>query len=176
MSIESEYQEVTGVKPRTKENRQKYLGRIVKAVEELDETDWEKLSEKAQTWFKPALKADESGEDIPDFPDAEPSSDAEEEENEEMPTAAADPKPKKSAKATTAKKSAKATNGEAKKQTRGNGYKGHREGSRKEKIHKIFDEKGADAAIKAAEKEGLASITARSWIYSWGGSLKPAEA
>jgi hypothetical protein len=54
----------------------------------------------------------------------------------------------------------------------GDGYKGHRSGSRKEKIHRIFDEKGADAAFKAGEKEELSQATIRTWIGSWGGVKK----
>lgn len=47
------------------------------------------------------------------------------------------------------------------------GYKGHRPGSRKEKLHKIFDEGGPEKAVKAAEKEGIAASTIRTWMSSW---------
>lgn len=162
MSIETELQEITGVKPRNKEARQKYLGRVVKAVEELDEANWAKLSEAAQAWYKGALKADESGEDIPDFPDT-----AKAEAAEDKKVATADEKKKPAG-----KKKAAANNGNGAKKARGSGYKGHREGSRKEEIHKVFDDKGVDAALKAAEKKGLSTSTARNWIYRWGGKME----
>lgn len=159
MSIESQVQEVTGVNPRSKESRQKYLGRVVKAIEGLEETDWAKLSDDAQHWYKGALKADENGEEIPDFSDAN--------QAEEEPAVAAEEGKKKAP----AKKKA-AANGNGVKKARGTGYKGHREGSRKEEIHKVFDDKGVDAALKAAEKKGLSTSTARNWVYRWGGKIE----
>jgi hypothetical protein len=39
------------------------------------------------------------------------------------------------------------------------GYKGHKPGSRIGQLHKMFDEKGEDAARKLGEKLGLASAT-----------------
>lgn len=166
MTIESECQEVTGVKPRAKESRQKFLGRLVKAIEELDEAEWAKLSDETQAWYKKALKADEQGEDILDFPDAT-NADVEgtDDEAEEKKEVAAAKKPAAKKKANGDGKTTKAKGAAAK----GTGYKGHREGSRKESIHKIFDEKGFEAAIKAAEKADLSALTAKSWIYSWGG-------
>lgn len=156
MSIATECEEVTGLKPRAKEGRQKFLGRLVKAIEDLEEADWAKLSDDAQGWYKKALKADETGEDIPDFPDVK--KDETEEENQVPDTTAKKKPPAK-----------KAANGNGEKKTRGVGYKGHREGSRKEQIHKVFDEKGYEAAVKAGEKVELAELTVKSWIYSWGG-------
>lgn len=76
MNIETELQKVTGVKPKKKEDKQKYLVRLVKAVGDLDETEWDSLSEEAQLWYEPALRAEEKGSEIKDFP-------AEEEEAEE---------------------------------------------------------------------------------------------
>ncbi|HKX35954.1 MAG TPA: hypothetical protein VJM79_04720, partial [Rhizorhapis sp.] len=53
---------------------------------------------------------------------------------------------------------------------KGDGYKGHRVGSNKETVHKVYDDKGRDAAIKKAAALELADNTARSWISSWGPS------
>lgn len=47
------------------------------------------------------------------------------------------------------------------------GYKGHRPGSNKEKVHKVFDEKGKEAAIKKAASLDLSESTARTWCSSW---------
>lgn len=47
------------------------------------------------------------------------------------------------------------------------GYKGHRVGSAKERVHKVFDEKGKDAAIKKAVSLDLQETTARTWCSTW---------
>lgn len=47
------------------------------------------------------------------------------------------------------------------------GYKGHRDGSAKGKVHQTFDEKGKDAAIARAKKLGKAESTARTWVSEW---------
>jgi hypothetical protein len=47
------------------------------------------------------------------------------------------------------------------------GYKGHRAGSAKGKVHQTFDEDGAEAAIKRAKKLGKAETTARTWVSEW---------
>ena len=73
MSIAAELEEVAGVKLKGKEPRQKYLTRAVKAVEALDDADWDKLSDDTQKWYKVALKQDGEGEDITDFAEDEPS-------------------------------------------------------------------------------------------------------
>lgn len=48
------------------------------------------------------------------------------------------------------------------------GYKDHRAGSNKGKVHKVFDEKGKDAAIKKAVALELSESTARTWCSTWG--------
>lgn len=47
------------------------------------------------------------------------------------------------------------------------GYKGHRAGSAKGKVHQTFDEKGAEAAIARAVKLGKAESTGRTWVSEW---------
>lgn len=44
------------------------------------------------------------------------------------------------------------------------GYKGHKEGSRKEQIHKIYDEKGAEEAISKGVDLGVQAVTVKLWI------------
>lgn len=58
------------------------------------------------------------------------------------------------------------------------GYKGHRAGSNKGKVHMVFDEKGKEAAIKKAEALDLETSTARTWCSQWAKkkSSKPAPA
>lgn len=53
------------------------------------------------------------------------------------------------------------------------GYKGHKPGSRKEQVHKLFDEKGPEAAEKFGIKEGLAAGTMKSWFGAWGRKGQP---
>jgi len=48
------------------------------------------------------------------------------------------------------------------------GYRGHKPGSRKGTAHKIFDDKGPDAALEWGIANGLAAGTLRSWCTSWG--------
>lgn len=47
------------------------------------------------------------------------------------------------------------------------GYKGHAAGSKVEKLHKTFDDKGYDAAVKAGEKLGYTKSGAASWLSTW---------
>lgn len=51
-------------------------------------------------------------------------------------------------------------------------YKGHRAGSNKGIVHKVFDEKGKDAALKKAGALGLLPNTARTWCSEWGGGAE----
>lgn len=47
------------------------------------------------------------------------------------------------------------------------GYKGHRKGSRKGEVHKVYDTKGPDAAKKAGAKLKLEPSTISTWISTW---------
>jgi hypothetical protein len=76
-AVEQELLEATGVKRKTAEKPQKYLGRLIDAVQELPDEDWEKLSSDTQNWVNAGAKAIKAEEDIDDFPADEP---AEEEE------------------------------------------------------------------------------------------------
>lgn len=101
MSIEEELSKLSGVKQKGKEDRQKYLSRLVKGVEKAVDEDvtedadanWEKLSEEAQGWYNKALKADQQGKEIADFAQDEEEDEEEEsseEESEEEDTDEAD--------------------------------------------------------------------------------------
>lgn len=52
------------------------------------------------------------------------------------------------------------------------GYKGHRVGSNKGKVHQVFDDKGKDAAIKKAVSLDIMETTARTWCSAWGSAKK----
>ena len=47
------------------------------------------------------------------------------------------------------------------------GYKGHIAGSRKGKVHALFDKEGADAAWTLGLKLGLKEGTLRTWFRLW---------
>lgn len=61
------------------EDEQAGLKRLVLAVQELSDAEWDKLSGPAQDWFNSAGTAMNKKKDIPAFPDAEPEAPAEEE-------------------------------------------------------------------------------------------------
>jgi hypothetical protein len=47
------------------------------------------------------------------------------------------------------------------------GYASHKEGSRKGKVHELFDEQGAEAAWVLGLKLQLKAGTLRSWFAAW---------
>lgn len=47
-------------------------------------------------------------------------------------------------------------------------YKDHRAGSTKGEVHRVFDTKGKDAAIKYATGHDIQESTARTWCSTWG--------
>jgi hypothetical protein len=47
------------------------------------------------------------------------------------------------------------------------GYKGHVEGSRKAKVHELYDKQGAEAAWTLGLKLKLKQGTLRSWFSAW---------
>jgi hypothetical protein len=68
MSIETELQKATGKKPSSKEERMKYVERLVLASQDLSDTDWESLSSPAQKWVNENAKAYKAGKDLTDLP------------------------------------------------------------------------------------------------------------
>lgn len=69
--IEKEIQEATGEKgPKNNESPQKYYKRLVDAVQELPDPDWEALTLKTQEWCNAAAQSLKDGEEIEPFPDA----------------------------------------------------------------------------------------------------------
>jgi hypothetical protein len=52
------------------------------------------------------------------------------------------------------------------------GYKNHVEGSRKGKVHELYDKQGADAAWTLGLKLKLKESSLRSWFSRWGAPAK----
>lgn len=72
--IEKALLKATGVKPQgAKEDRQKFLVRLMVAVTKMDEEGWNALEATAgaQEWHTAAVDADNDGKDVPEFEDAE---------------------------------------------------------------------------------------------------------
>lgn len=197
-AIQKEIVAATGVKIGAKDSEAKTRLKLYEAAVEADEkTVWDNFSDEVQSWVNACTDAKEAGEELPGFDDevkakAEPdepeekpkrgakaSKKAEEDEPEpeEKPargkakagkaSAKEDEKPKRGAKPAEKEKAKPAA--KAKTKATGDGYKGHREGSRKGKVHEAYDDKGPEAAMKLADKLGIAESSARSWIGSWGG-------
>jgi hypothetical protein len=69
--IEQELLEVSALKVKKNEDRQKYLERLMRAVSKLPDPDWEGLSKAAQDWNNGAAEAHKGGSELEDFPDYE---------------------------------------------------------------------------------------------------------
>lgn len=176
--IEAELTAATGVKPKKGEARATFLKRLLDATGEgkLDDKAFDELSDETQKWVNAAGAAEDDKKSIPDYADVEtatptkgkPEAAPAEEEKTDVATAKkkAAAGGKKPAKKTEAKTEVKTAKGKAASEE---GYKGHRADSRKGAIHKLFDEKGADAARAKGIKDKLAEGTLNSWISAWGG-------
>lgn len=71
-AIEKELLAATGIKRRVAEPFQKYAGRLIEAIGELPNDDWEGLSKEAQDWNNVGAKAIKADKDVAEFPGAEP--------------------------------------------------------------------------------------------------------
>lgn len=69
--IEKELVEVTDLSTKRGEDRQAYLKRLVVAVSELSDKDWEGLSKDAQDWYNNAADAQNAKKALPDFEEEE---------------------------------------------------------------------------------------------------------
>lgn len=74
-TIEQELLGATNLKPRARESRKKYVIRILEAVGELPDAEWDSLSEATQRWCNEMMDAhnaaDENGAEfeVPEWPD-----------------------------------------------------------------------------------------------------------
>jgi hypothetical protein len=84
--IEQELLEVSALKVKKNEDRQKYLERLMRAVSKLPDPDWEGLSKAAQDWNNGAAEAHKGGSELEDFPDYEEVDDEIDEEQAEEET------------------------------------------------------------------------------------------
>lgn len=80
-AIEREFEGVFKVTQRPRETRQQFLSKVVEKVDNTTDDDWERLTSDAQRWFNSALKAWDTDETIPDFPDAKSKSNTEDASN-----------------------------------------------------------------------------------------------
>lgn len=72
MSVQSEIERLTGVKQKNREDGQTYLVRVVKALDDLSDKQYNKLSKAAQDWAEEATQLHNNTDDeLPDFPDEE---------------------------------------------------------------------------------------------------------
>jgi hypothetical protein len=200
-SMETEVLKLTKLKaPKKGEDRQRFLKKAFAALEELvgdnvedkDEAErvWGLMNDATQKWYNLSLDRDGNGKDLPEFPDmgndddevpakqakgakAAPKAEAKGNGKEAKGNGKAAPKAE-----TRATRKAKDEDEDddakpAKKAAGSEGYKGHRAGSRKEKMHKLFDNKGGkekarEAVLAAGASDGLATGTLRSWMTKWG--------
>jgi len=90
-AIEQELIEATGFTPRRNyPDRQDYLAAVARAVDQLEDVDFDGLSAEAADWFNAAARALSNKKTIVDFPDAEPEAEAEEEPAEDETTGRAE--------------------------------------------------------------------------------------
>lgn len=74
--IEQELLDATKYKGKKGASREDYLAGLVKAVEKLDEDDFDSLSDTAADWYNSAVEAMNDKEPPPEFPDVEADDDA----------------------------------------------------------------------------------------------------
>jgi hypothetical protein len=118
-AVEKELQEATGVKKKVAEKFQKYAVRLINAVQELKDPEWEALSTETQEWVNDGAKAIKAEEDVDGFPEDEAEA---EEENEEAAEAAPATRTrgggKTTEKETTSRRTSRGDGDEEKKSTR----------------------------------------------------------
>lgn len=66
-ALKKELTEVTSCTPKRNEEEQDYLGRLVSAIANLDDADWDSLSSEAQDWYNDAAEAANKGKPIKGF-------------------------------------------------------------------------------------------------------------
>lgn len=84
-AIESELLEATGLKKKVGETFQKLASRLVGAVAEMPEDEWDKLSDEAQAWHNAGSKAINANKDVARFPADEEPADEPADEPEDKP-------------------------------------------------------------------------------------------
>lgn len=167
--IEAELSKALGIKRGAKEREQTFAKKLHEAAtadETCPETIWDQLTDAAQAWVNACTDAVEAGAlFMPGYGDSDEVGSGVE------PDDGKSSKSKKSGegKAPGIPKVEKSSKTKNPKAVGEKGYKGHRPGSRKEKIHKMFDEKGAEAAMKLALKLEIKEGSAKNWISGWGG-------
>ena len=94
--IQTELVKATEVTAKRGEDRQEYLGRLMKGVADLNDKQWDGLSQDAQDWFNDAADAKNAkAKVLPDFPDVEEKQEEKEEPKTGRRGAAKDTAPAK---------------------------------------------------------------------------------
>lgn len=75
--IETELMDATALKRKVAEKPQLWMTRLIKAVQDLPEDEWDKISEPAQLWVNGGAKAIKGEKEVPAFPGEEPEEDEE---------------------------------------------------------------------------------------------------
>lgn len=70
-ALKKELTDITSCNPKRNEEEQAYLGRLVSAIANLDDSDWDSLSPEAQDWYNDAAEAANKGKPIKGFVEAE---------------------------------------------------------------------------------------------------------
>lgn len=73
--IKKDIAEICDLNQKRDELDKDFAARLVRAVTDLSDADWKKLSPESQAWFNDAADAVNDKKPIPDFPDAEPAAD-----------------------------------------------------------------------------------------------------
>jgi hypothetical protein len=104
--IEAEVLEAVGDKHARKDGEAaaKYRARLIRALQELKDSEWNKMAQETQDWANAGVEAIGKKKEVPDFSDAPASDDADEDEDEKPA--------KKSKGGKSSKKSAKAADDE----------------------------------------------------------------
>lgn len=180
---EKELMKAAGLDEYKSEDRKAQLKELCLAIQKnVDDDSFEDLSEPAQAWANAATAAVEKKKPIADFgsapkveePEEAPGADEDDEMAEEPEVEEANEKPAKKPTKLVEKKSVAKKGAAGGRGVKGDGYKGHRVGSCKEKAHELFDKHGADKAwplvLKLKTNKGTppSESTVRNWFSTWG--------
>lgn len=72
MTVQKEIVELTKLKPKANEDRQDYLKRVMKVLQEYTDDEWDAIPTDAQNWANAAAKALNDDTDLPEFPGFKP--------------------------------------------------------------------------------------------------------
>lgn len=68
--VETEITKALGLELEEGENARKFRKRLIRAANRMEDAEWGKLSEEAQTWINAGVEAVRTGQPVPDFGDS----------------------------------------------------------------------------------------------------------